>query len=175
MSLPTLPTYIPVAEAAEKYGYDLDELKKMARSGKINAAVLPDGDMVVSDDSIKAKILKKEDLPEYKKFADLADETIWVSKAARKYGISQSTISRWTQLGYIKKTGKQGNKRLLNAQDVAYCAEIYNTRKGQGKRIFDQNGMPYIPKTGPLSSDTIPELEENEDEGATQKQMPIAA
>ena len=182
MSLPILPTYIPVAEAAEKYGYDLDELKKMARSGKINAAVLPDGDMVVSDDSIKAKILKKEDLPEYKKFADLADETIWVSKAAREYDIAHQTISGWIKSGYIRKMGMQGNKRLLNAQDMAYCAEVYKFRKGQGKRIFVQDGMPCTPKTGPLSPDTVskqsemePEPDEKQEVGPTQKQMPVAA
>lgn len=146
----TLPTYIPVAEAAEKYDYDLDELKKMARSGKINAAVLPDGDMVVSDASIKAKTLKKEDLPEYKKFADLADEVTWGSKAAREYNITQQTVSRWVKSGYIKKMGVQGRKVLLSAQDVAYCAEIYKTRGGQGKRIFAKNGTPYVPKTGTL-------------------------
>ena len=146
----TLPIYIPVTEAAEKYGYDLDELKKMARSGKINAAVLPDGDMVVSDASIKAKTLKKEDLPEYKKFADLADEVTWGSKAERDYEIPTPTISRWVKSGYIKKRGVQGRKVLLSAQDVAYCAEIYKTRGGQGKRIFAENGTPYVPKTGPL-------------------------
>ena len=145
-----LPIYIPIADAAEKYGYALDELKKMAQSGKINAAVLSDGDVVVSESSVKAKVLKKEDLPEHKKFADLAGKATWVSKAAREYDLPLSTISRWTQLGYIKKMGKQSNKTLLSAQDMAYCAEIHQTRGGQGKRIFNADGTPYTPKTGPL-------------------------
>jgi len=150
MALPTIPVYIPLEDAAKKYGYALIELKRLAQSGKINAAVLPDGDMVVSESSVKAKA-RKEDLPEYKKHAELANETIWVSKAARDYDIPHPTISRWTQLGYIRKMGKQGNKTLLNAQDMAYCAEVYNVRKGKGKRIFNPDGTPYTPKTGPLS------------------------
>ena len=154
MSLPILPTYIPVAEAAEKYGYDLDELKKMARSGKINAAVLPDGDMVVSDASIKAKILKKEDLPEYKKFADLKDKEVWVSQAARDYEVPAPTISTWVKAGFIKVVGMDRNRKMLKAQDVAYCAKIYHRYKElgtQGRRIFDEKGMPYKAKTGELA------------------------
>jgi len=166
MTLEAIPVYMPLEEAAEKYGYALAELKRLARSGKISAAVLPDGDMVVSEDSVKKK-LRKEDLLEYKKFADLANETTWVMKASRDYDIPQPTISRWIKSGYIKKMGKEGTKTLLNAQDVAYCAEIYKIRGGQGKRVFDSEGMPYIPKTGPLSPETVPEAEE--------KQVPIAA
>ena len=163
MTLPAIPVYIPLEDAAKKYGYALVELKRLAQSGKISAAVLPDGDMVVSESSVKSKVRKKEDLPEYKKYAELAEETIWVSKAARDYGISHSTVVRWAQLGYIRKMGKQGNKTLLSAQDMAYCAEIYNTRKGQGKRIFNSDGTPYTPKTGPLPPEpTATALEEVE-------------
>lgn len=145
-----LPTYIPIADAADKYGYDLDELKKMAQSGKINAAVLPGGDMVVSENSVKEKT-RKEDLPEFKQFNSLAQLPIWLSEAERKYGISTPTLSRWVKAGYISKIGLDGNRVLLNEQDVAYCAEIYKKRGGQGKRIFAQNGTPYQPKTGPLA------------------------
>lgn len=56
MTFPTLPTYIPIADAARKYGYALDELKKMAQSGKINAVQLPDGDVIVSETSVKGNL-----------------------------------------------------------------------------------------------------------------------
>ena len=143
MTLPLVPTYIPIKDAAVKYGYGLLELKKMAQSGKINAVKLPDGDLVVSEDKLK-DTLPKEKLPEYKKHKELAEQTIWVSKATRKYSISHPTINRWVSLGFIKKMGTQGNKVLLNAQDVAYCAEVYRLRGGgQGKRIFAKDGTPY--------------------------------
>ncbi len=44
-----------------KYGYALAELKRLAQSGKIKAVQLPDGDMVVSENSVKEKT-RKEDL-----------------------------------------------------------------------------------------------------------------
>ena len=157
MPLPSIPTYIPIKDAAAKYGYALSDLKRLAQSGKIKAVQLPDGDMIVSENSVKEKT-RKEDLPEYKKHAKLANETTWVSKAARDYDLPHSTISRWTQLGHIKQMGKQGNKTLLSAQDMAYCAEIYQTRGGQGKRIFNPDGTPYTPKTGPLSSEQKPDV-----------------
>ena len=151
MILPSIPTYIPIKDAAKKYGYALAELKRLAQSGKIKAVQLPDGDMVVSENSMNEKI-RKEDLPEYKKHAKLSNEATWASKVTREYNISHPTIKRWIQLGFIKTMGKQGNKILLNAQDVAYCAEIYRLRGGrQGQRIFAEDGTPYKPKTGPLA------------------------
>ncbi len=99
--------------------------------------------------------LRKEDLDEYKQFAHLDSETTWVSKAARDYDVPQPTISRWTNDGIISIEGKRGNKKLLNVQDVAYCAFIYQEfqKEGdtRGRRIFDDNGLPYKPKTGPFA------------------------
>ena len=34
MTLSTIPTYIPIKDAAKKYGYVLVELKRLAQSGK---------------------------------------------------------------------------------------------------------------------------------------------
>jgi predicted site-specific integrase-resolvase len=151
MTFPALPTYLPIAEAAKKYGYALDELKNLAQSGKIQAAKLPDGDVVVNEDSVKS-ILRKEDLPEYKKYAHLSGHPIWLSEAERRYGISTQTLSRWVRAGYIAKIGTNGNRILLNEQDVAYCADIYRKRGGQGKRVFASDGTPYKPKTAPLAT-----------------------
>ena len=150
MTLQQIPTYIPIKDAAKKYGYALAELKRLAQSGKIKAVQLPSGDMVVSESSVKAK-QKKEDLPEYKKFSSLKGNPIWLSEAERKYDISTQTLSRWVKAGYIPKIGLDGNRVLLNEQDVAYCAEIYKKRGGQGRRIFAEDGTPYKPKTAPLA------------------------
>ena len=150
MTLPLVPTYIPIKDAAVKYGYGLLELKKMAQSGKINAVKLPDGDLVVSEDKLK-DTLPKEDLPEFKKHKKLAGNPIWISKAARRYDIPQQTISRWAKAGFIQTIGKDGNKIMLNEQEVAYCAEVYLKRGGQGKRIFSGDGTPYISKARPLA------------------------
>ncbi len=67
----SLPTYIPIKDAAAKYGYGLRDLKRMAQSGKIKAVQLPDGDMVVSEKSVMSNLAKIE-LPEFKQHRALA-------------------------------------------------------------------------------------------------------
>jgi hypothetical protein len=111
--------------------------------------------LVVDEDEVRdkfAQTLRKEDLPEYKKFAHLTGQSIWLSEAARFYDIPQRTISRWVQMGIIKKLEPSGNKVMIDQADMAYCAEIYHSRQTkQGRRLFEKNGLPYKPKTGPLS------------------------
>ena len=149
-----LPTYIPIADAADKYGYDLDELKKMAQSGMINAAVLPGGDMVVSVSQLEfPKINSKEDLRTYKDnhYAELKGKSTWVSKAARDYQVSHPNIVRWVQAGYIRQIGQDMNKTLISEQDVAFCAAMHNQFGKRGRQLFDKDGIPQRPKTGPLA------------------------
>jgi predicted site-specific integrase-resolvase len=151
-STTTLPKYIPLSEAATQLNIEVAKLHAMATSGRIKAIQLPDGDLAVNEEVVDSP-LRKEDLPEYKKFSHLANETTWVSKAARDYNIPLVTISQWANKNIIDVVGKKGNKKLLNAQDVAYCAYIYeefqNEGETQGRRMFDDNGLPYKPKTGP--------------------------
>ena len=92
----------------------------------------------------------KEETPEYQQNAALAGQPIHVSAAARRYDIPQPTISRWVKLNYIKVLGMQGNKKMLDWADVAYCAAVYKKRQAdgaQGKWLFDENGLPYVPET----------------------------
>jgi len=53
--------------------------------------------------------------------------------------------------GIIKQIGESGNKVLLDEADVAYCAGIYHRFGKQGRKLFDEKGLPYKPKTGSLS------------------------
>ena len=66
---------------------------------------------------------KKEDLEEYKQFAHLKGEPIWTSEAARKYEISQRTLSRWVQAGYIKCMDNDGYRIYLDAFALSGRAE----------------------------------------------------
>ncbi|MBT3392105.1 MAG: hypothetical protein HN413_17035 [Chloroflexi bacterium] len=143
-----LPTYIPISDAARKYGYKVAELREMAESGKIEAVRLPDGDVIVSE-AIKPNV-RKEDLPEYKMHKNLAGVRISISEASRVHNIPTSTLTRWMQRGYIRRIGKEGRKTILDAQDVAYCAEIYRKHGGQGKWLFTPSGTPYQPKSEEL-------------------------
>ncbi len=140
----TLPRYISLPEAARRLRLDEAQVRALIESGRIKGGTLPDGEMLVTEDSLP---LKKEDLPEYKLFANLRGRPIWISKASRKYGVLQRTISNWVKAGVIKRLGKDGNKVLIDEADVAYCAEIYRQRGGQGKTLFNSDGTPYKPKT----------------------------
>lgn len=146
-----LPHLLPLPEAARKYGVSQARLKSLIDNGKINAAMIGE-EIVVSEDEVRSQaVTRKEDLPEYKKHAHLKGTPIWISEAARRYGIPGPTITVWVQRGLIKSLGHDKNKKLIDEADMAYCAEIYNQRKGQGKWLFDENGLPYKPKTGPLA------------------------
>ena len=144
----TLPTYIPLKDAVKKYGVSIRELRRLAESGKIAAATLPDGDVIVSEAEVRQP-LKKEDLPEYKKHAHLKGQGIGIAEAARKYSISFSTLQGWVSSGYIHRLGQTGQKVLIDEADIAYCVEIYRLKKGsRGKRLFNPDGTPYYPKAG---------------------------
>ncbi len=149
-----LPTYLPLPEAARKYGLDESRIRALVESGTIKAAMV--GDTVVVQESEvqnSGKPLRKEDLPEWKKHAHLKGTPIWISEAERKYNIPNPTIWRWMKSGIIARLGMDGNKTLIDEVDVAYCAEIYHSRNAkQGRRLFDSNGLPYKLKTGPLAA-----------------------
>ncbi|MBC8253286.1 MAG: hypothetical protein H8E35_04575 [Ardenticatenia bacterium] len=138
----TLPTFIPLSEAARKYKLNENVLTRLIGDGRIEAAQIPTGDILVSDDDLDHTQIKERIIEE--KFGHLRGRTIGVAEAAREYGISIPTIARWVKLGYIGKLGQDGQKYLLDLADVAYCADVYRQQGGsQGKRIFDREGYPY--------------------------------
>ncbi len=151
----TLPTFLPLSEAARKYGLDEDRLRALIEKGKIRAGVVA-GEMVVSEDEVRGeaieeKGLRKEDLPEYQMYIHLRGNPIWIREAERQYKVPADTLSEWCRKGYIRKLGSQGKKVFLDEADVAYCSKIYERTRGQGRRIFNPDGTPYKPKTGPLA------------------------
>lgn len=158
----TLPTFLPLSEAARKYGLEEDRLRALVEKGKIRAGVLPGSDEVlVSEDEVRSeaiqeKGLRKEDLPEYQKHAHLKGKGISLSKAVEKYGLNPSTIFRWYKKGIIAEVGREvdlgGERILYDEADIAYCHEVYLRAGGQGRRVFDRNGLPYKTKTGPLAT-----------------------
>lgn len=145
-----LPTFLPLPEAARKYGLSEARLKAMIENGKIRAAMIGD-EVVVSEDEVRSTGLRKEDLPEYRQFANLHDIGIGIREASRKYGIHPATLSVWAKKGVIKIISVESNRTLLDEQDVAYACYIYKRNGKQGRKIFDKDGLPYKPRTGPLA------------------------
>jgi len=144
----SLPAFLPLAEAARKYGLNAARLKTMVENGTIRAVIIK-GEIAVDENSLP---IRKEDLPEYKKHAHLKGTTIWISEAARKYELLSPSILKWIKTGVIQKIGADGNKVLVDEADVAYCAEVYRKIGRQGRRMFNSDGTPYKPKTGPLAA-----------------------
>ena len=139
-----LPKFISLSDAAKKIHASVDDLRPLIEKGKIKAATI-NGEIFVNMLTLPKKIVKKQDVPEYKKFQKLHGVAIGISDAARKYGIPQGTISRWKIKGLVKQLGVEKNRVLVDEQDVAYCAYFYNKNeqgKRQGQWTFDLNGTP---------------------------------
>jgi excisionase family DNA binding protein len=140
-----LPTFISIPEAAHQLGVSEASLQRMIEAGSIKAANIS-GETIVSEASIR-ELTPKEQLPEYIKYAQLKGTAIWISDAARKYGVPNQTIVRWVARGIIRRLGTDKNKVLIDQADMAYCAEIYRSHKGQGKWLFNADGTPYVPRS----------------------------
>jgi len=88
--------------------------------------------------------MDKEEIEQ--KYAHLRGTPISISAAARKYNLQHPTISRWVKRGYIQRIGMDKNRVLIDEAQIAYCAEVYHSRPGQGHWLFDNEGAPYTPK-----------------------------
>jgi len=147
-----LPTFISATEAAHELGISESRLNAMIESGVIKAAIIH-GETVISETSIhkfnkqqpisRPTGIRKEDLPEYRKYRKYIGIPIWISNASRKYDIPNQTIVRWVAKGIIKRIGTDKNKVLIDQADIAYCAEIYRSHPGRGKWLFNTDGTPY--------------------------------
>ncbi len=152
-----LPKMIPLADAVKKVrGATIDDLRLLVDKGKIKGASI-NGEIFVDTKTLPEKVVRKEDLPEYKKFKHLKNSSIWISKAERVYEVNASTILNWIKKGYISKEGTKGNRVLLNEQDVAYCAFFYHKYDSrQGQWMFDMNGVPRLNERSVRRKQAIP-------------------
>ena len=137
-----LELFITPEQAASQLDVDPGTIFRMADQGKLRAAVMTDGTIGISQQSVN-ELLPKEALPEYRENAGLQGTPISINEAGRKYKLYTSTLTRWMQRGLIRRLGKDGRKTLLDEADVAYCARVYHLNSGQGKWAFDEAGRPH--------------------------------
>ncbi len=116
-----LELYITPEQAARQLEVNLDSIFQSVDEGKLRAAVMTDGTIGISQQSVN-ELLPKEALPEYRENEELRGTPISINGAGRKYKLSTSTLTRWMQRGLIRQLGKDGRKTLLDEADVAYCA-----------------------------------------------------
>lgn len=131
-----MSTYLPIGEAANMALMSEQCLNSVLKKRKIRVAQISTGGTLVNMEDLRK--LKKQDWPEYQAVMHLAGQRIWISQAARDYNIAQQTISRWVDRGYIKQYAHQGNKRMIDQADIAFCAKLYKLNPGHGNRKFSQ-------------------------------------
>lgn len=151
-----IPTYLPLADAAKKFGMSRKALTQMIQTGKIEAVQLPSGELLVAakDNGKNGQNWKAKEEIIAEEFAHLRVKPITVTEAAENYGLHRDTVLEWTKKGYITslKQGGRGSRMELDEADVAYCAKIYYEQGGKrGVRLFDEYGNPYQLKHPQLS------------------------
>ena len=160
MPTSNLPTFLPLPEAALRFGMTEAILYKRVEAGTIAAGILSDGEIVVSKDYIVPKANNANDINDRLRtirredFEHLRGETITVTEAADKYRIHRDTILEWAKQKYIAVL-KPGYRMQIDEADVAYCSAILAVRKQTGIRtgfsLLDKNDLPGLLKHPNLS------------------------
>ncbi len=151
----SVPTYLPLSQAARKYNISENVLTRMIQDGRIDAAQLPSGELLVSDDGLNQTKTKEQIIEE--KFAHLRGKPISAYAASQEYGLSHKTFIRWARAGYIQILKEEDRLLELDAADVAYCVYVHESKKQayggkiSGVKIFDEEGNPYLVKYPELS------------------------
>ncbi len=118
-----LPTFLPLPEAARKYGLDEAQIRALVESGTIKAAMIGET-IVVQESEVQnsGKPLRKEDLPEWKAVEHLKGIGIGAGEASEKYGVGFSTIFRW----YQKKTNWRNCVQLMQSNPHPILARRFS-------------------------------------------------
>ena len=94
-TLPQLDRFMSLSQAAQRLGLAKDTLRSLIDSGRIKGAVLPNGDIGVSEPELNQIVTHEQ-------FEQLRGQAITISEAAQKYNIGKITFRQWTQRGFIR-------------------------------------------------------------------------
>lgn len=131
-----LDRFIPLSKAARRLGIARETLLSLVDSGRIKGAVLPNGEIGVSEPELDQLINREQ-------FSHLRGQPITINQATERYELNNRTVRNWIERGHIRVL-KPGYGMELDEADVAYCAAVYTTLGGtRGKRLFDESGQPY--------------------------------
>jgi len=120
-----LETYIPLKEAARKYGVPIEALTRLVRDGIIRLAHNKEGDSVITVSTVAAAadvILGEIHLEQYE---HLRGKRIRLMEASRKYRVFDPNLIRWVERGYIQDLDRGFQRLELDEADVAYVTGIY--------------------------------------------------
>jgi hypothetical protein len=131
-----LDRFIPLSKAARRLRLSEKSLRQMITAGRIKGAVLPNGEIGVSEPELEQFIGREQ-------FEHLRGQAITVPQASERHGIRADTFRTWVKRGYISLL-KEGYNAEMDLADVEYCVAVYRAQDGgRGKRIFDKDGLPY--------------------------------
>jgi len=147
-----VPTYLPLAEAADKFNLSESVLTQLIQAGKIEAVRLPSGELLVSAENGQSKT--RETIIN-EKYPHLKGNPITITEAAGKYELPRSTIEKWLERKYIEIIDPDSYPMRVDEADVLYCVDVYRQRKALGITggvpLLDENGLPYQLKHPDLS------------------------
>jgi predicted site-specific integrase-resolvase len=127
-----LEKFIPLKDAAQKYGLQMHVLTDLVEKGKLRALRI--NHMVIVAEGEVFELVKATN-GNGKKYAKLEGKPIRLTRAADKYQISPAALSGWTKRGYIRAVERGPKLLLLNEADVARAkdlAELLGMRRGRG-------------------------------------------
>lgn len=128
----SLPTYIPLPEAAKKYAVPAATLTRLVAHGKIDAVRINGGTAVAEEDvNIVAAQVQAE---------DKGDRLVSINEAARELGIHPSVVSTWQSYGWLpaKATGSRGAK-LVSWRRAQELARLREKRGRRGQRLIPRD------------------------------------
>jgi hypothetical protein len=157
-TLPNLDRFISLAQAARQLGLAKDTLRALIDSGKVKGAILPNGEIGVSERSAvrvaacekineQLRVIRIDDFRHLKRCA------ITIADASEKYDVPGTTLRDWIESGFVEVL-EPGYGKKLNETDVAYCAAIHRVRKAGGilrVPLLKPDGTPYLLKHPELS------------------------
>ena len=144
-AMTTLPTYIPLPEAAGRYGLSEAALRRALERGIIRAVRLLGEGIAVADEDV-AVVAERDAL--WAQVSYLDGNSIGIEEACQKYNVSKASVYRWIELEYVRvlddqRGGGRGHKRLVNEADVAYASLVAKVRgRKKGKRILAREFIP---------------------------------
>jgi len=157
--LTKLDRFLPLAQAAKRLGLSEGTLRQLVNTGKVRAAVLPSGEIGVSEQSAK-RVASYEQLNEQlraihrRDFVSLRGKPITIAEAAEKYDILDRTLREWVKRGLVNVM-ENGYGKRLDESDVAFCAKVYHVRRSgkslSGAPLLDEDGNPNLLKNPQLS------------------------
>ncbi len=127
------PTYLPLAEAAERYSIPQKTLHTALEQGALRGAQLPDGQLLVAIEDVQ---VLAEQLEPLAVDPDLVGQPIRVTEAAEKYTLNQRSLCNWAYAGYVRILEKGPKVLVLDESEVQRAANLFHrARQATGSYV----------------------------------------